>query len=145
MAKDALETLTTTIDGLHKAKVNAKLEALLATAEISVQCETEWHDIRGNVMASGDDAADKAAEDAIIARLERGDGWAWCGVQVTATLSLDSESEVELTGRSGWLGGCSYSDEKDFREPGGNFDDMRGEALDGLRKQLEAIAAKLID
>jgi len=46
--------------------------------------QEELTEVRGNAMASGDDAADKAYEDEILARLERDDLLAWCCLQVTA-------------------------------------------------------------
>lgn len=97
--------------------------------EWTLTCEPEDLEIRGNAMASGDDALDKEIEDEIIARLENGDQWAWCCVHVTA----------KWRGLEGCdtLGGCSYKDEADFMA-GGYYDDMRMEALERLNLEVEA-------
>ena len=90
--------------------------------------------VRGNALASGDDDADHDCENKILRALERGNGWAWCCVRVTAAWSaLDGE---EYTGCDS-LGCCSYAGEKDFTRGGGYFDDMKREALDNLNKQIE--------
>ncbi len=49
----------------------------------TVRIEPEDMPVRGN-FASGDEALDKADEDAILERLERGETEAWCGVIVEA-------------------------------------------------------------
>lgn len=90
---------------------------------------TEEHiPVRGNAMASGDDAADRELEDEILARLDRGDLWAWCSVRVKAIAPDGS------IGCSSWLGGCSYKDEADFRNDGGEgyFTDLCNEAAADL-------------
>lgn len=56
--------------------------------------------VRGNA-ASGDDAQDKQIEDSIFERLDNGDIWAWCCVEVRGTIAGLSASV--------WLGGCSCS------------------------------------
>lgn len=91
-------------------------------------------DVRGNALASGDDAEDQAAEDAILARLNDGDVWAWAVVTVRAKLVVDGVTFVGMD----MLGGCSYADEADFRTPGGYYDDMRQQALDDLKARLVA-------
>lgn len=75
--------------------------------------------VRGNAIATGNDADDKACEDQIILRLNQGDIWAWASVKVTA----------RWNGLEGidYLGGCSYRDEKDFKQPGGYYSDMKAE------------------
>ncbi len=82
--------------------------------------------VRGNAMASGDEAADRACEDEILARLADGDEWAWCCV----------ECRAEWGGfhSSAFLGGCCYRDEEEFR--GGPWEDMKAEALEGLEEML---------
>jgi hypothetical protein len=99
--------------------------------------------VRGNALASGDDAADRAAEDAILARLDSGDVWAWAHVTVTAVWTSGPAPSHRFAERS-TLGGCSYRDEAEFCGPGGYFDDMKTDALDNLNKAIaryaEAIA-----
>lgn len=90
--------------------------------------------VRGNAMASGDNAADKECEDAIIARLEAGDLWAWCCVEVRATYKGHEASDT--------LGCCSYIDEKDFRSDA-YFKDMCNTALERLNDDLAATLASL--
>ena len=76
-----------------------------------------WEDtpVRGNAIDSGDDAQDKACEDSILKRLDNGDIWGWCCVEVKGTIAGLSTSN--------YLGGCSYANESDFRK-GGYFKDM---------------------
>jgi hypothetical protein len=92
-------------------------------------------EVRGNALASGDDAEDKDAEREIIERLERGDVWAWASVKVVASWG-------DFKAESDWLGACSYEDEESFREPGGYFDDMKREALERLQDTLAGELAK---
>jgi hypothetical protein len=93
--------------------------------------------ITGNVMASGDDAADRAAEDDVRAQLAAGNRWAWCTVVVTCRLP-----GTELTGTD-TLGCCSYASREDFMQLGGYFEDMQGAAFDALCAQVEPIATAL--
>lgn len=69
-----------------------------------LEIEPEDTPVRGNVMASGDDQADRDLENEIIERLDRGDLWAWCYVKVTASVTMDGHT---FTG-SNAIGGCSY-------------------------------------
>jgi hypothetical protein len=92
--------------------------------------------VRGNALASGDDAADKEAEDEILTRLDAGDVWAWACVEVRATW--------EEWHASDYLGGCCYADENDFKIGNfGYYEDMRKNALDQLNADLAAIMKKL--
>jgi hypothetical protein len=84
--------------------------------EIELKVKPEDVEVRGNALASGDDAQDKAAEDAILERLARDDWWAWCCVVVRGTCG-DYEAFDSL-------GACTYEDERDFMREGGYFDDM---------------------
>ena len=95
--------------------------------EITLTCEEEYERVRGNAMASGDDAVDKECEDSIIADLESGNPWAWCCAHVIVTwYGFKGED---------YLGMCSYKSEEDFREPGGYFDDMVQTAIDQINCQ----------
>lgn len=95
---------------------------------ITITVEPEDLEVRGNALASGDDAADKACEDEILSRLDAGDVWAWARVTVRA--------EYEGFTGEAHLGGCSYADEDDFKR-GGYYDDMVREATDDLRAELK--------
>ena len=97
--------------------------------KIRYQIEIEQDDIsvRGNAIASGDKATDKAVEDEIIERLDNGDTWAWCSVCVVAEAG-------GVEGRA-YLGACSYKDEEDFRR-GGYYEQMQEEAKEDLIAQL---------
>lgn len=94
--------------------------------------EPEDIPVRGNAMASGNDATDKKYEDEIIERLNNGDLWAWCSVCVTA----------ERKGVEGvdYLGGCCYKDEKDFKEGDSYYKDMQRQAYDDLVKKINTLA-----
>lgn len=88
--------------------------------------------VRGNAMASGNDAEDREYEDEIIARLNDGDVWAWAQVTVKASIEIDGH---EFTGED-YLGGCSYDDVTDFMEHGVYWDDMKAAAREELLKKL---------
>lgn len=113
---------------------------MTAKFEVSVSIEPEHEDVRGN-FASGDPAYDREDEEAILARLRKGEDWAWCCVKVTVSCGELSESE--------YLGCCSYADEEDFRTNSGYFDDMVRECKDrliaGARAVLEAARDDLAD
>ena len=102
--------------------------------EFSCRAEPEFTDVRGNALASGDDAFDRAAEDEILAQLARGNEWAWCNVVVTA----------EWRGFTGTdsLGCCSYASATDFRE-GGYFKDMKQRALEELNSRISDAVSEL--
>ena len=97
-----------------------------------VVCEPEDMPVRGNAMASGDDALDREVEDEILARLGAGDVWAWCSVRVEAVFVVGT---VPYKGEA-CLGGCSYESEEDFTAPGGYYDDLCNEALADLNRVL---------
>lgn len=99
---------------------------------LELVAEPEDIPVRGNVCASGDDAADKADEDAVIARLEAGDDWAWAHVRLTGTCGDYSASDS--------LGGCTYKDERDFMSDDGYFGDMVQSVLESIHnKRLSAL------
>ena len=105
--------------------------------EISWQVIAEQDDtpVRGNALASGDDAEDKRVEDEILARLDDGDIWAWCSVEVRGTWNGIEASE--------YLGCCCYRDEDDFRQPGEYFDDMRNTVRDEIQKIAETVSSSI--
>lgn len=106
-----------------------------ADVTFSIEIEAEDIPVRGNALASGDDAADKEAEDAIIAQIESGDNWAWCTVFVYASWN-DHRAQTNL-------GCCSYADEADFKGEGGYYEQMCADALDALNADLQATADSL--
>jgi len=109
-------------------KTTLDFDALARKGETFVLAMTETLPIRGNVMASGDDAHDRAVEDRTLAELESGNVWAWCSVQVSVVLD-------GFTGEA-YLGGCSYDSEESFRKDA-YFEDMVREARDDLARKLE--------
>jgi hypothetical protein len=102
--------------------------------EFELRCEPEDIPFVGNCSAI-DDETDRQAEEWILEQLESGNQWAWCCVVVTARWE-------GFEGRAS-LGGCSYRSEKDFRCPGGYFDDLRVEALDDLNARIAQTIAVL--
>lgn len=78
--------------------------------DYEVEVEPEHVDYRGNAMASGDDDADREAEEWIERQLNRGNLAAWCCVIVTAT---ETNPRPGFQARSGVavLGCCSYENE----------------------------------
>lgn len=97
--------------------------------EITLTCEEEFVQIRGNAMASGDDAVDREAEQWVIDQLESGNPWAWCCAHVVVTWHGFKGED--------FLGCCSYKSEEDFREPDGYFDDMVQVAIDQINCQYQ--------
>lgn len=95
--------------------------------EYRIEVEQDDLDLRGNVMASGDDALDREAEAEVSRRLNQGDVWAWAMVTVIASCE-------GFEGRA-CLGGCSYEDEAAFRQ-GGYYEDMCAEAYDALKATI---------
>ena len=84
--------------------------------DIMLEALPETVRVKGNALASGDDALDKEAEDEIISRLESGDVWAWFTAKVTVRDSSGREA-------SDYLGCCCYEDARDFKL-GGYYLDM---------------------
>lgn len=109
--------------------------ALLALCEVELDVEPEETSVRGNALASGDDAEDRAQEEEILRRLNNDDVWAWASVRVRVTLG-DPTTGRALRGESSWLGCCSYADRGDFESPGGYYDDMLAEALADLAGKI---------
>lgn len=101
----------------------------------TLECLPEDIPIRGNAMASGNDAEDRRVEDWIFAELERGNPWAWCHVRVRAWAG-------DVFGEDN-LGACSYTSREEFEKPGGYFDDMKMVALDDLREKLAKASAEV--
>lgn len=90
--------------------------------------------VRGNAMASGDDAGDKAYEDEIIQRLDNGDVWAWALVKVIA--------EWRGVETFCYCGCCSYEDEKDFMESSNIYEEMKQESYVDLLNKIKALKGK---
>lgn len=107
---------------------------------IRVTAELDHIPVRGNAMASGDDAADRECEDEILARLDDGDVWAWACVTVRATWTAPSGREYVGVDH---LSACCYANEADFRQEGGYFRDMVATALDDLNESLARIGEDL--
>ena len=101
--------------------------------KFSIDIESEDMPVRGNYMCTEDPEADKAAEDEILARLDRGDITAWCLIKVTAKWE---EFEGFAT-----LGGISYSDNEDSQKQAESDADDHGmfdEALEDLNNNINA-------
>ncbi len=105
---------------------------LFTDCEFQIFVNPEDVSIRDNAIASGDDKADRECEDRIMADLENGNEWAWCGVEVRATLP-----GTVLSG-SDFLGCCSFTDKEDFCTSG-CYDDMKAEAYDRLIIEVERV------
>jgi hypothetical protein len=101
----------------------------LGDVNIRLTVSEEFCPVKGNVLASGNDAEDEK----VIKRIAQGDVWAWCMVTITASLD-----ELDFEGNS-YLGCCSYKNQKDFLAPGGYYEDMKGEAIEELKGQIELV------
>ena len=99
--------------------------------EFETICHSEETQVRGNAMASGDEKADKRAEDRILRQLENGNQWAWCTIEVKASYKGLTASD--------FLGCCSYKSQKDF-EKDVYYVDMKKQAFDSLIEQIKTLA-----
>lgn len=104
-----------------------------------LECLPEDMPVRGNAMASGDDAYDKAVEDEILADLESGNEWAWCVVKVTATGVFNG---VKFHGVA-YLGGVSCKSREDFETGDADYlEAMKADALADLCESLKDTIAR---
>jgi hypothetical protein len=99
--------------------------------DITLEAIPETIRVRGNALASGDDALDKEAEDEIISRLESGDVWAWFTAKVSVRDSHGREA-------SDYLGACCYEDGEDFKR-GGYYLDMIRTCVDEIEATPKTI------
>lgn len=83
--------------------------------------------IRGNCLASGDDALDEECARDIERQLRNGNAWAWCDVKVTARWRAYEGHD--------YLGSCSYDSEAQFVADG-YYADMVTNAIDDLNEAL---------
>jgi hypothetical protein len=113
-----------------------KLTAAEVTFEVTI--EAEEMPVRRGHFASGDAEQDKADEDAIIRRLDRGEVEAWCGVVVTAT--WEAPDGTEYMGRDS-LWGCSLDDSY-TAEVVAEHHGMREQALDDLNQVIACSIGK---
>lgn len=118
----------------HADECRSLIAFLSSHAEVELSARQDDTPVRGNALASGDDAEDKACEDAILARLDSGDEWAWALVEVRASWEGWKASD--------YLGACCYESEKNFRADA-YFADMRETALRELADKLEGERDKL--
>lgn len=104
---------------------------------ITLVAEYEQEQVKGNAVASGDDAFDKKVEDEILRRLRDGDVWAWCCVTVRA----------EWHGFMGYdvLGCVSEKSEESFKKGSGYYAGMVANAKADLKQKVEAAAAAILD
>lgn len=107
---------------------------LKSEVSFTIECLNEEMPIKGNVLASQDDDANREAEQKVIDAYENGNEWAWCCVKVTAVWQSFQGSD--------YLGGCSYESEKDFIK-GGYYDDMQNVALENLNREIKETYSKL--
>lgn len=95
--------------------------------KVRIDVREDHISVRGNLIASGDSAVDTQCEDEVLARLAKGDQWAWCCVIISATVG-------EFTGMAS-LGGCSYINEEDFKKDG-YYETLVDDAILDLRDVL---------
>lgn len=95
-------------------------------ADVVLETESKDMPVRGNASAWGD-GTDDAYADELIARISRGDEYAWFCANVTARLDQFEGSDC--------LGGCTYDSEKQFREDG-YYTDMVSNAIEALADDI---------
>lgn len=106
----------------------------LGECVFELKCSHEDVPIKGS-FASGDEALDAKTEADIKERLNAGDIWAWCCVEVRASWG-------GFVGRS-YLGCCSYKSEEDFRKDSGQYNSLKQEALDDMQQDIESTERSL--
>jgi len=111
-------------DPTDTERLVAKLRNL---AIIMVTCEAETIPPEGNILASGDDRADRLAAQVARESIAGGNVWAWGVATVTASYDGLSGSDV--------LVACSYVSEAKFREDA-YFADMVDAALTELAGKI---------
>lgn len=112
----------------------AKLRELTLD-EVEVTLRTEWEDMSvRNHFDTDEPERDRALEAEILARMDRGDVWAWCTVVVTAKWGGFFGDDS--------LGACSYVDEAEFRK-GGYWEDLQAEALSRMNAQIAEVYAQV--
>lgn len=123
-----------------KIALNAALRSLTKEeVRFETKIYTEDTPLEGNVLASGDDAEDKKAEEDVRQQLQRGNMYAWCYVVVSATWS-------GFCGQAS-LGCCSYRSEEEVHQAVEDHG-LKDEALHCLNtiiaQRLDAIS-RLLD
>lgn len=106
------------------------IDDLMDLIEFKMAAHPEDMPIRGNLIASGDDAEDKRQEDAVIEDLENGNEWAWCVIEVKGEYLGLSASE--------FLGGCCY-DSEDDAYASGVFDELKEQVAEQIYEQYRKI------
>ena len=91
------------------------IETEESTMEIQIILHDEHIPIEGNAVDSGDTDFDAKVNAGIIERLDMGQLWAWCTVEVKVTIDGFTAND--------YLGCCSYDNEQEFKA-GGYYDDM---------------------
>lgn len=96
--------------------------------EITIIIRPEDIPVRDNFMCTDDPEQDRKDENEIINRLNDGDVWAWCLVEVRA----------EFRGLIGHdsLGCCCYANEDEFKADSGYYEDMVGNAVAELAELI---------
>jgi hypothetical protein len=110
---------------------NTNKKLSIDDVEWSVTPQEEWASVRGNAMASGDDAHDQECEDEVLRKLGSGNQWAWCVVKVTGQFRGLEESD--------YLGCCSYESKEDFTQNSGYYCDMQSDILQRLQANVDGI------
>jgi hypothetical protein len=116
------------------ARINRRKLKLKDVAFV-VEVEPEQHaPVRGNAIASGDDAADRELEDQIIAALDSGIDEAWCTIMVKAT--WDGHEGFDSLGCCSFLPGTHEPVKKQVEQC---VDDhqMREQALADLQRAVD--------
>ena len=113
------------------------IDRILREATFTLQVVEDSTPVRGNAMASGDEAYDREVEEGILSRLDEGDIWGWAWIHMTATWNgLEGEDS---------LGGCSYEDEADFIKNSGYYEDMKFVAAERIATEFLRIGQKFTE
>jgi hypothetical protein len=123
-------TLWQALENSHGSFSKEMIAHVLRDAEFEVIACPE-QDEPDSFLASGDDDKDAKTVAEILERANAGDVWAWCVVEVRASVDLGL---VCLTGED-VLSACSYQDEEDFKRDA-YYLNMLAEACKELAQKL---------
>ena len=102
----------------------------LKTSDLAweIRLHPEDRTLKGNLCDSGNPTLDARVEAGVQKRLDAGDQWAWCQVELVGTFA-----GMEVTE---WLCEVSCLDEADFKR-GGYYEDMQESVLQAMQAWLD--------
>ncbi|KKN21621.1 hypothetical protein LCGC14_0923630 [marine sediment metagenome] len=104
--------------------------------QIEIILHEEHMQIEGNAVDSGDADFDTVLNNAIAERLNNGELWIWCTVEVKVTIDGFTAND--------YLGCCSYDNEQEFKA-GGYYDDMVETCKEDIQNQRSVDVVQILN